>query len=107
MEEANWVTELNQWIQANPNWTGILIFLFAFAESILLVGIIFPGAAFLVICTLQRVFSGGVLHFPDRRPNGGDGGIRRFHCGVRLFYRFNHGRLHGWRLYYGSYWGWF
>ena len=48
MEPTGWVKDVYDWIQANPNWTGILIFLFAFAESILLVGIIFPGAAFLV-----------------------------------------------------------
>ncbi len=46
--EEGWVKDVFDWVQANPNWTGILIFLFAFGESLLLVGIILPGAAFLL-----------------------------------------------------------
>lgn len=61
MEPTGWVKDVYDWIQANPNWTGILIFLFAFAESILLVGIIFPGAAFLV--SLGALIGLGVLDF--------------------------------------------
>ncbi|WP_395373964.1 DedA family protein [Marinicella sp. W31] len=48
MDQPEWIQALFTWIEANPSWTGILIFLFAFAESILLVGIIIPGAAFLL-----------------------------------------------------------
>lgn len=48
MEQPAWIQGLFEWIQQHPNWTGILIFLFAFGESVLLVGIIIPGAAFLV-----------------------------------------------------------
>ena len=48
MEQPEWIQALFAWIEANPSWTGILIFLFAFGESILLVGIIIPGAAFLL-----------------------------------------------------------
>ena len=61
MEPTGWVKDIYDWIQANPNWTGILIFLFAFTESILLVGIIFPGAAFLV--GLGALIGLGVLDF--------------------------------------------
>jgi len=61
MEPTGWVKDVYDWIQANPNWTGILIFLFAFTESILLVGIIFPGAAFLV--SLGALIGLGVLDF--------------------------------------------
>ncbi len=61
MEPTGWVKDVYDWIQANPSWTGILIFLFAFAESILLVGIIFPGAAFLV--SLGALIGLGVLDF--------------------------------------------
>ena len=46
--EAGWIKDIFDWVQLHPNWTGILIFLFAFGESILLVGIILPGAAFLL-----------------------------------------------------------
>lgn len=46
--EQGWVKDVFDWVQANPNWTGIIIFLFAFGESLLLVGIILPGAAFLL-----------------------------------------------------------
>ena len=59
MEPTGWVKDVYDWIQANPNWTGILIFLFAFTESILLVGIVFPGAAFLV--SLGALIGLGVL----------------------------------------------
>ncbi|MCF6299691.1 MAG: DedA family protein [Proteobacteria bacterium] len=59
--ETGWVQSLFDWVQDNPNWTGILIFLFAFTESLLLVGIVFPGAAFLIgIGTLTGL---GVLDF--------------------------------------------
>ncbi len=61
MEPTGWVKDVYDWIQANPNWTGVLIFLFAFTESILLVGIIFPGAAFLV--SLGALIGLGVLDF--------------------------------------------
>jgi membrane protein DedA with SNARE-associated domain len=61
MEPTGWVKDVYDWIQANPNWTGILILLFAFTESILLVGIIFPGAAFLV--SLGALIGLGVLDF--------------------------------------------
>jgi undecaprenyl-diphosphatase len=61
MELTGWVKDVYDWIQANPNWTGILIFLFAFTESLLLVGIIFPGAAFLV--SLGALIGLGVLDF--------------------------------------------
>ncbi len=61
MEPTGWVKDIYDWIQANPNWTGILIFLFAFTESILLVGIVFPGAAFLV--SLGALIGLGVLDF--------------------------------------------
>lgn len=61
MEPTGWIKDVYDWIQANPNWMGILIFLFAFTESILLVGIIFPGAAFLV--SLGALIGLGVLDF--------------------------------------------
>lgn len=61
MEPTGWVKDVYDWIQANPSWTGALIFLFAFTESILLVGIVFPGAAFLV--SLGALIGLGVLDF--------------------------------------------
>ncbi len=59
--EAGWVKDIFDWVQLHPNWTGILIFLFAFGESILLVGIILPGAAFLL--ALGTMIGLGVLDF--------------------------------------------
>ena len=35
---------LLQWIQAHPAWSGLVVFLTALAESLALVGIVFPGA---------------------------------------------------------------
>lgn len=46
--DSGWIKAVFTWVEANPSWTGFLIFLFAFGESILLVGILLPGAAFLI-----------------------------------------------------------
>lgn len=61
METTGWVKDVFDWVQHNPNWIGIIIFSFSFLESLLLVGIIFPGAAFLV--SLGALVGLGVLDF--------------------------------------------
>lgn len=61
MEAEGWIKDVFDWVQQNPNWTGLIIFGFSFLESLLLVGIIFPGAAFLV--SLGALVGLGVLDF--------------------------------------------
>ncbi len=61
MEAEGWIKDVFDWVQQNPNWTGLIIFGFSFLESLLLVGIIFPGAAFLV--SLGALIGLGVLDF--------------------------------------------
>lgn len=39
---------LDQWISAHPTLSGVLVFLVAFSESLLIVGIIVPGAALMI-----------------------------------------------------------
>ncbi len=46
--EASWLQTVLDWVQLHPNATGWLIFLVALGESLLLVGILLPGAAILV-----------------------------------------------------------
>lgn len=46
--DSEWIKAIFTWVEANPSWTGFFIFLFAFGESLLLVGILLPGAAFLL-----------------------------------------------------------
>src|SRR5690554_2746961 len=61
MEAEGWIKDVFEWVQQNPNWTGLIIFGFSLLESLLLVGIIFPGAAFLV--SLGALIGLGVLDF--------------------------------------------
>jgi undecaprenyl-diphosphatase len=39
---------LDQWISAHPTLSGLLVFLVAFSESLLIIGIIVPGAALMI-----------------------------------------------------------
>ena len=46
--ETSWLQAVLDWVQMHPNATGWMIFLVALGESLLLVGILLPGAALLV-----------------------------------------------------------
>lgn len=46
--ETSWLQAVLDWVQLHPNATGWMIFLVALGESLLLVGILLPGAALLV-----------------------------------------------------------
>jgi membrane protein DedA with SNARE-associated domain len=59
--EAQWLQSLVDWVQAHPNWAGLIIFLIAFGESLLLVGILLPGAA--ILFGLGTLVGLGVLDF--------------------------------------------
>jgi len=43
MESAGWTQELLGWVNANPGWGILAVFLVAFFESLVLVGILLPG----------------------------------------------------------------
>lgn len=43
MESAGWTQELLNWVNANPGWGVLIVFLVAFFESLVLIGILLPG----------------------------------------------------------------
>ncbi len=94
--ETGWIQSLNLWIQAHPNWVGVIIYLVAFAESLLLVGIIFPGAAFLV--SLGALIGLGVIDLGSAWFWSSLGGF----CGDGLSFwighRYRHNLLNVWPI---------
>lgn len=42
--DASSIQELLQWVQANPTWSYLIVFLLAFTESIFVLGLLIPGA---------------------------------------------------------------
>ena len=61
MDEASWLQAVLDWVQLHPHATGWMIFLVALGESLLLVGILLPGAALLV--GLGTLIGLGVVDF--------------------------------------------
>lgn len=59
--ESEWLQQLLNWVEAHPQATGWLIFIIAWGESLLLVGILLPGAAILV--ALGTLVGLGALDF--------------------------------------------
>lgn len=59
--ESGWLQAVLDWVQVHPNATGWLIFFVALGESLLLVGILLPGAALLV--GLGTLIGFGVVDF--------------------------------------------
>ena len=45
--DSGWLDQLLQWIQLHPNWSGLLIFVVAFLETLAIIGILMPGALIL------------------------------------------------------------
>jgi membrane protein DedA with SNARE-associated domain len=45
--DSSWTQELLNWLQANPGWGVAIVFLVAFLESLVLVGILLPGIVIL------------------------------------------------------------
>jgi len=43
MESASWTHELLSWVNANPGWGVLIVFLVSFLESLVLIGLILPG----------------------------------------------------------------
>ena len=44
MLSPDWLQPVLDWLQANPTWAGVIIFVVAMAESLLVVGVLVPGA---------------------------------------------------------------
>jgi membrane protein DedA with SNARE-associated domain len=43
LESASWTQELLNWVNTNPGWGAFIVFLVAFFESLVLIGILLPG----------------------------------------------------------------
>ena len=41
--DTGWTQDLLNWVSANPGWTGVLVFLVACVESLVVIGILVPG----------------------------------------------------------------
>ena len=44
MLSPDWLQPILDWLQANPTWAGVIIFAVAMCESLLVVGVLVPGA---------------------------------------------------------------
>lgn len=53
--------QLLHWVEANPGWAGLVVFLMAFAESLAIVGMAVPGVA--VLFTVGALIGAGALDF--------------------------------------------
>ncbi len=45
--DSVWTQDLLNWVSANPGWTGVLVFLVACLESLVVIGILVPGIVIL------------------------------------------------------------
>lgn len=61
MTDGLWVETLRQWVIANPTWAGFLIFLVAFTESIVVIGILIPGI--MILFALGALIGLGIVDF--------------------------------------------
>ncbi|WP_456406861.1 VTT domain-containing protein [Thiolapillus sp.] len=49
------------WVNANPHWAGLVVFLMAFAESLAIVGVVVPGVA--ILFAVGALIGSGALDF--------------------------------------------
>ena len=45
--DTAWAQDLLNWVSANPGWTGVLVFVVACVESLVVIGILVPGIVIL------------------------------------------------------------
>ena len=45
--ESSWTQYLLNWVSMNPGWTGVLVFLIACVESLVVIGVLIPGIVIL------------------------------------------------------------
>ena len=61
MTENLWVETLRAWVINHPTWSGLLVFLVAFTESIVVIGILIPGI--MILFALGALIGLGVIDF--------------------------------------------
>ncbi|WP_252274886.1 bifunctional DedA family/phosphatase PAP2 family protein [Pseudomonas subflava] len=88
---SEWFATLSHWLEANPEWLGLAIFLAACLECLAVAGILIPGTVLLF--TLGVLAGSGALDLSDTLLLAYAGGLlgdaisyglgRRFHQGIR------------------------
>ncbi|MCF6264436.1 MAG: VTT domain-containing protein [Xanthomonadales bacterium] len=61
MPESGWVHELLNWISTHSAWAGLIVFLIALVESLILVGILIPGI--MILLGIGALIALGALDF--------------------------------------------
>ncbi len=61
MTETGWMNELLNWTSAHSAWSGLIVFVIAFVESLILVGILVPGI--LILLGIGALIALGALDF--------------------------------------------
>ena len=61
MTEISWMNELLNWTSAHSAWSGPIVFLIAFIESLILIGILVPGI--LILLGIGALIALGALDF--------------------------------------------
>lgn len=86
-----WIQSLNLWLDLNPHWLGLAVFLAACLECLAMVGILIPGT--LLLFAIAALAGGGALELWEVLLLGYAGGLlgdllsyglgRRFHQNIR------------------------
>lgn len=58
---AEYFHQLLQWVNANPGWAGLMVFLMAFSESLAIVGMVVPGVV--ILFAIGALIGAGALEF--------------------------------------------
>lgn len=59
--DSSWTQELLNWVSSNPGWTGLLVFLVALVESLVVIGILIPGI--IILFGVGAMIGLGVIDF--------------------------------------------
>lgn len=59
--DNGWTQDLLNWVSNNPGWTGILVFLVALVESLVVIGILIPGIV--ILFGIGAMIGLGVIEF--------------------------------------------
>ncbi|MFT5770343.1 MAG: membrane protein DedA with SNARE-associated domain, partial [Lysobacterales bacterium] len=59
--DNTWTQDILNWVSTNPGWTGVLVFLVAFVESLVVIGILIPGIV--VLFGVGAMIGIGVIDF--------------------------------------------
>ena len=88
---GEWLNTMSIWLEANPQWLGLSIFIIAFLECLAVAGILIPGTV--ALFTLAVLAGSGALTLWESMVLAYFGGLlgdavsyalgRRFHQGIR------------------------